>query len=66
MKIRWTWIMLILLATGCGKQIPDHVIAPEKMETVLYDYHLTLAMSNALKNPQKKQKPILKKTLKLH
>ena len=53
MKIRWTWIMLILLATGCGKQIPDHVIAPEKMETVLYDYHLTLAMSNALKNTEK-------------
>lgn len=53
MKIRWIFIIALMCLTSCGKQIPDHVILPEKMEEVLYDYHLTMAMSNDLKNAEK-------------
>lgn len=39
--------------SGCGKQIPKDIIQPQKMENVLYDYHLAAGMSVNLKNPQK-------------
>lgn len=53
MKFRWTFILTLVLMTACGKQIPDDVIEPEKMETVLYDYHLAMGMSSTLKNAEK-------------
>ena len=53
MKIRWIFIIVLVWLTSCGKQIPDHVITPDKMEDVLYDYHLAMAMSNDLKNGEK-------------
>ena len=37
------------LLISCGKQIPGDIIQPDKMEEVLYDYHLSLSMSNNLK-----------------
>jgi hypothetical protein len=39
--------------TSCGKEIPDEIIQPSKMERVLYDYHLTLGMSENSKNTEK-------------
>lgn len=53
MKIYWKLIMALVLMTGCGKQIPGDIIQPQKMENVLYDYHLTIGMTNHLKNTEK-------------
>lgn len=33
---------------GCGKKVPAHVIQPDAMEELLYDYHLAGAMSASL------------------
>ena len=44
MKFRWTLIACLALLSSCGKEIPDEIIQPSKMEKVLYDYHLTLGM----------------------
>ena len=53
MKFRWTLIACLALLTSCGKEIPDEIIQPSKMEKVLYDYHLTLGMSENSKNTEK-------------
>ena len=53
MKIYWKLIMALVLMTSCGKQIPGDIIQPKKMENVLYDYHLTIGMTNHLKNTEK-------------
>ena len=46
MKIRWTFIMIWVLMTSCGKEIPKDIIQPDKMEAVLYDYHMAMSMFN--------------------
>ena len=53
MKFRWTLIACLALLSSCGKEIPDEIIQPSKMEKVLYDYHLTLGMSENSKNTEK-------------
>jgi hypothetical protein len=53
MKFRWTLIACLALLTSCGKEIPDEIIQPSKMERVLYDYHLNLGMSENSKNTEK-------------
>lgn len=53
MKIRWTLIACLALMTSCGKEIPDDIIQPELMEKVLYDYHLSLSMTQNGKNTEK-------------
>lgn len=53
MKFRWTLIACLALLTGCGKNIPSNIIQPQKMENVLYDYHLSMAMSGNMKNTEK-------------
>lgn len=53
MKIRGTLIAALMIMTGCGKEIPEDIIQPDKMENVLYDYHLAMGMSNSLKTPEK-------------
>ena len=40
--------LLSLFIVGCGKQIPKGVINPDKMENILYDYHLTDIMGDKL------------------
>jgi len=45
MKIRWTLIACLALVTSCGKSIPDDIIQPDVMEEVLYDYHISLSMT---------------------
>ena len=46
MKIYWLVFVCIIVLTGCGKSIPQDIIQPDKMERVLYDYHLSMGMSN--------------------
>ena len=53
MKIRWTWIACLALMTSCGKEIPDDIIQPDQMEKLLYEYHLTIGMSQNSKNTEK-------------
>ena len=53
MKMRWALIMAWCMMTGCGKEIPAEIIQPAQMEEVLYDYHLSMGMSNGLKNTEK-------------
>ena len=48
MKIHWLVFVCIIVLTGCGKSIPQDIIQPDKMERVLYDYHLSMGMSNNL------------------
>ena len=49
------WIALALLA-GCGKKIPDDIIQPDAMESLLYDYHLASTMSASLPYDESYQK----------
>lgn len=53
MKFRWILIACLALLSSCGKEIPDEIIQPSKMEKVLYDYHLTMGMSDNSKNTEK-------------
>ena len=53
MKFRWTLIAGLALMTSCGKQIPSDIIQPKQMEKVLYDYHLSLSMSQNSENTEK-------------
>jgi len=46
MRIRWTFMIILALMTSCGKEIPKGIIQPDKMEDVLYDYHLAMGMFN--------------------
>lgn len=53
MKFRWTLIACLALLTSCGKEIPEEIIQPDKMEKVLYDYHLMMSLSDNSKNSEK-------------
>lgn len=53
MKIRWTLIACLALMTSCGKEIPSDIIQPETMEQILYDYHLSMSMTQSGKNAEK-------------
>lgn len=57
-----TWILLLgaALLVGCGKQIPTDVIQPDRMENILYDYHLSISMSNNLSYSDNYQKEAYK------
>ena len=46
-KALYTVIALGLLS-ACGKKIPDDIIQPDAMESLLYDYHLASTMSASL------------------
>lgn len=45
-----TYILLLvtLFVAGCEVKIPEYVIEPDRMETILYDYHLAQAISSSL------------------
>lgn len=38
-------LLVLLLSMGCHKKTPSYVLSKSKMENVLYDYHLALAMA---------------------
>ncbi len=59
-KIRWTFLLSAALLAGCGKQIPKDVIHPDKMEDILYDYHLTTAMSGNISYDENYKKEALR------
>lgn len=53
MKFKWTLLACLTLLTSCGKEIPNDIIQPQEMEKILYDYHLSMGMSNNQKNTER-------------
>lgn len=52
-RIDWRIGLLVCcLLMGCGSQIPGDIIQPDHMEEILYDYHLSVSMSNNLKSDE--------------
>ena len=45
------FMVLMILMTSCENKMPSYVISQNKMENVLYDYHLAKALSLQSKNP---------------
>lgn len=44
------YLLGLLLLSGCGKQIPEDIIQPSQMESILYDYHLADGMAQNQSN----------------
>lgn len=59
-NMTWTLLLGAALLVGCGKQIPTDVIQPDRMENILYDYHLSISMSNNLSYSDNYQKEAYK------
>ena len=38
-NITWVWLLGAAFMVGCGKQVPENIIQPDRMENILYDYH---------------------------
>lgn len=56
-RLRYFFLaFLLLLVISCHVEIPEHVLQPEKMEEVLYDYHLTQSMGTTLGSADYKEK----------
>lgn len=47
-NITWVWLLGAAFMVGCGKQVPENIIQPDRMENILYDYHLSISMGNNL------------------
>ena len=45
-------LALPLLLGGCMVEVPSHIIQPDDMEDLLYDYHLMQAMAGELNSSQ--------------
>ncbi len=48
--------MLLPLFVSCKVDFPENVLSPEKMEAVLYDYHLTSSMATTIASADYKEK----------
>ncbi|WP_455665550.1 DUF4296 domain-containing protein [Phocaeicola sp.] len=55
-NITWTLLLCAAFMVGCGKQIPGDIIQPDRMENILYDYHLSISMTNNLSYSDNYQK----------
>lgn len=51
-RIAIALIALPMLFCGCMVEVPSHIIQPEEMEDLLYDYHLMQAMAGDLNSSQ--------------
>ncbi|MDE5677545.1 DUF4296 domain-containing protein [Phocaeicola sp.] len=56
----WTWLLGAVFVAGCGKQIPKDIIQPNRMEEILYDYHLSISMGYNLSYSDNYQKEAYK------
>ena len=51
MKKQASWLLVAAFLSGmagCGKKIPEDIIQPDAMESLLYDYHLASTMSSSV------------------
>lgn len=44
--IKYFILLFVLSLAACKVELPDNIIKPDKMEALLYDYHLAQAMSS--------------------
>ena len=49
-------LLLLVLVASCKVEAPENVLPPEKMEAVLYDYHLAQSMMTTLASVDYKEK----------
>lgn len=54
-KTFFTICLLLVLFVSCQVKTPKEIIQPDKMETLLYDYHIVQAMGNDVSNMQEYQ-----------
>lgn len=59
-NITWVWLLGAAFMVGCGKQVPENIIQPDRMENILYDYHLSISMGNNLSYSDNYQKEAYK------
>ena len=59
-NITWVWLLGAAFMVGCGKQVPEDIIQPDRMENILYDYHLSISMGNNLSYSDNYQKEAYK------
>lgn len=59
-NITWTLLLSAAFMVGCGKQMPKGIIQPDRMENILYDYHLSISMSGNLSYSDNYQKEAYK------
>ena len=57
-NITWVWLLGAAFMVGCGKQVPEDIIQPDRMENILYDYHLSISMGNNLSYSDNYQKAV--------
>ena len=48
--------LLLFLLASCKVEMPEGVIPPERMEALLYDYHLTQSMASSFSSGEYKEK----------
>ncbi len=54
---RFGYCMLLVLLVGCNTR-PSHVLSPEKMEEVLYDYHIARGLADQNKYEYRYKTPL--------
>ena len=54
-KLLFTICLLLILFASCQVKTPKEIIQPDKMETLLYDYHIVQAMGSEINNVQEYQ-----------
>lgn len=59
-NITWVWLLGAAFMVGCDKQVPEDIIQPDRMENILYDYHLSISMGNNLSYSDNYQKEAYK------
>lgn len=59
-------LLLTLLVVSCEVERPDYVIAPDKMQEMLYDYHLVQAMSSEYASEDYKEKMFFEYVFRKH
>lgn len=57
---------LVLALLSCEVKMPDDIIAPDKMEKLLYDYHLVQSMSSEYASDEYKEKLYFKYVFAKH
>lgn len=62
-NITWALLLSAAFMMGCGKEVPRNVIQPGRMENILYDYHLSIAMSNNLSYSENYQREVYKNSV---
>ena len=52
------FLLTSILLSSCKKGIPSEVIQPDKMEALLYDYHIAQAIGNEYNGEERYKKEL--------